>query len=114
MSDLFRVRVIGMTKPMVLDLPDPESLMVYQARVSNPTNQKKMTTGEKVISNEKFVASCKARGEWSIFQMVNINLEIIGPRDITRQFTRHESMLVVETRATGDEIWARFTGLPLR
>lgn len=96
MSDLFRVRVIGMTKPMVLDLPDPESLMVYQARVSNPTNQKKMTTGEKVISNEKFVASCKARGEWSIFQMVNINLEIIGPRDITRQFTRHESMLVVE------------------
>lgn len=93
---LFNVRVIGMTKPMVLDLPDPESLMVYQARVSNPTNQAKMTAGEKVISNEKFVASCKARGEWSVFQMVNINLEIIGPRDITRQFTRHESMLVIE------------------
>lgn len=64
MTDLFNVRVIGMTKPMVLDLPDPESLMVYQARVSNPANQNKMTAGEKVISNEKFVASCKAVGSF--------------------------------------------------
>lgn len=96
MKDLFSVRAIGMTKPIVLDIPEPEDLIVYQARVSAPGNQAKMLAGEKVVPSPKFVDSCKARGEWSVFQMVNINLEIVGPRDITRQFTRHTSMLVVE------------------
>ena len=40
-----RVRVIGMTKPIVLDLPTPEDLIVYQARVSAPQNQQKMLAG---------------------------------------------------------------------
>lgn len=93
---LCHVRVIGMTKPMVLDLPTPEDLIVYQARVSAPKNQQKMLDGEASVPTAKFVESCKARGEWSVFQMVNINVEIIGPRDVTRQFTRHESMAVVE------------------
>ncbi|ODT60987.1 MULTISPECIES: FAD-dependent thymidylate synthase [Paracoccus] len=96
MKDLFDVRVIAMTKPVVLDIPTTEDLIVYQSRVSNIRNQEKQLAGEKVISSEKFIASCKARGEWSVMQMANINLEIVGPRDITRQFTRHESMLVVE------------------
>ncbi len=91
-----RVRVIGMTKPVVLDLPTPEDLIVYQARVSAPQNQDKMLAGASVVPAAKFIRSCKDRGEWSVFQMVNINLEIVGPRDITRQFTRHESLAVVE------------------
>lgn len=93
---LFNVRVIGITKPVVLDLPDTESLLVYQARVSNQANQKKMLAGEKVISNRKFLESCMSRGEWSVLQMANIVVEIIGPRDVTRQFTRHTSMSVIE------------------
>lgn len=91
-----RVRVIGMTKPVVLDLPTPEDLIVYQARVSAPKNQQKMLDGTVAVAAAKFIQSCKDRGEWSVFQMVNINLEIIAPRDISRQFTRHESMAVVE------------------
>lgn len=96
MGNLFSVRAIGITRPLVLDLPTTEDLIVYQARVSAPANQEKMLAGEKVVATEKFIQSCKDRGEWSVFQMVNVNLEITGPCDITRQFTRHASMLVVE------------------
>lgn len=93
---LCRVRVIAVTKPVVLDIPTVEDLIVYQARVSAPKNQEKMLAGEATVPSEKFIQSCKDRAEWSVFQMANANLEIIGPRDVTRQFTRHESMAVVE------------------
>ena len=93
---LFDVRVIAMTRPVVLDIPTTEDLVVYQARVSAPRNQAKQLAGEKVITTEKFIRSCKERNEWSVFSMANISLEIVGPRDVTRQFTRHTSMAVVE------------------
>lgn len=96
MTQLFNVRAVGMTKPLVLDLETTEDLIVYQARVSAPKNQQKMLSGGATVPTTKFIESCKARDEWSVFQMANINLEISGPRDILRQFTRHESMGVVE------------------
>lgn len=83
-----RARLIAVTKP-VIDLPDALSLVGYCARVSNPANQDNPSV-------DRLLDFCIRNRHWSVFQMVNALVEIEGPRDITRQFTRHESMVVIE------------------
>ncbi len=81
-----KVRLIGVTKPVVDFIPDSEGLVSYQARVSNPKNQDNFDTALGLL---KF---CAREGHWSVFQMVNAVIEIEAPRDISRQILRHQSM----------------------
>ena len=78
-------RIIATTQPVVDDIPNAEALIAYCARASNPDNQHNHETGAGLL---RF---CIRNCHWSVFQMSNAVLEITGPRDITRQFLRHES-----------------------
>jgi thymidylate synthase (FAD) len=62
-----------------------EDLVVYCARVSNPSNQDNKTTNSKLI---KYLIDNK---HWSPLEMVSICLEIETTRDISRQILRHRS-----------------------
>lgn len=79
------VKAIGVTVPLVDYIPDSEGLISYQARVSNPNNQLNFETADKLL------AFCARENHWSVFDMVNLVLEIKAPRDISRQILRHSS-----------------------
>lgn len=85
-EEAVKVRLIGVTQPVVDFIPDSEGLVSYQARVSNPKNQDNFDTALGLL---KF---CAREGHWSVFQMVNAVIEIEAPRDISRQILRHQSM----------------------
>ena len=59
--------------------------IAYCARVSNPANQNKTDT------NEKLVQYLIAHQHWSPLEMVSLCLEIVTTRDISRQILRHRS-----------------------
>ena len=80
-----KATLIALTNPLIeLRVPNAEGLVAYCARVSNPQHQ------DKELGS--LLDYCIRNKHWSIFQMVNAVMEIEGPRDITRQFTRHSSM----------------------
>jgi thymidylate synthase (FAD) len=78
------VKLIGVTAP-VADHNTAEDMIVYMARVSNPSNQN--TTRD----NDKLIRYLIRNQHWSPFQMVNIVMEINVTRDIARQILRHRS-----------------------
>jgi len=92
------VSLIGVTQPTLFlanmnDLPEKakdipqmtaEQLIAYCARVSNPANQDNP-------DSEKLLKYCVRNEHWSIFEMVNVVLEINTTRDIARQILRHRS-----------------------
>ena len=80
-----KVKAIGVTVPVIEDIPDSEGLISYSARVSNPKNQNNFETANKLL------AYCARNSHWSIFEMCNVILEIETPRDIARQILRHRS-----------------------
>lgn len=83
-------KLVGITQPTVeVPAANAEALVAYCARVSNPSNQDNP-------EYEKLFNYCVNYKHWSIFQVVNAVIEIQAPRDITRQFTRHGSLLVIE------------------
>jgi thymidylate synthase (FAD) len=82
---MLSVTPIAMTQPLVDFIPDSEGIMSYCARVSNPSNQTNFATADGLLSY------CAREGHWSVFEMVNIILEIKAPRDISRQLIRHKS-----------------------
>lgn len=63
--------------------PDAEELLMYCARVSNPSNQDS--------KNKRLLAYCAENGHWSVFEMANMVLEINTSRAIARQILRHRS-----------------------
>ena len=63
----------------------PEELIVYIARVSNPSNQDNMETAPKLI---KYLIDNK---HWSPFEMVDMTVEIVTSRAIAQQILRHRS-----------------------
>jgi thymidylate synthase (FAD) len=79
------VTPIAMTQPLVSFIPDGEGLMAYCARVSNPSNQNNFATADGLLKY------CAKHGHWSVFEMVNVVLEIKAARDISRQILRHKS-----------------------
>ena len=85
MNQQFTVTPVAMTQPLVDFIPDGEGLMAYCARVSNPNNQTNFDTADKLLKY------CAKHGHWSVFEMVNVVLEIKAPRDISRQLLRHRS-----------------------
>jgi thymidylate synthase (FAD) len=80
------VKLVSITKSLV-DAKDlnPEELIVYIARVSNPSNQLNSETADKLVS---YLAKNK---HWSPFEMVDMTVEIITSRGIAQQILRHRS-----------------------
>lgn len=60
-------------------------LVVYCARISNPTNQELNTNNDRLIN---YLVTHK---HWSPFEMVSICISINTTRDISRQILRHRS-----------------------
>lgn len=84
-----KVKLVSYSKPSrefasegVYDVQD---LIAYCARVSNPSNQLNMETGEKLI---RYLIKHK---HWSPLEMASACLEITTTRDIARQILRHRS-----------------------
>jgi len=88
MYDYQRVRLIGITQPIADEFVadnNAENLISYCARVSNPSNQNNFQSASKLLQY------CIKNNHWSIFEMVNLTLEIETTRDIARQILRHRS-----------------------
>lgn len=79
------VRVISVSTPVVPEIPDAESVVSYAARVSNPSNQDNFDTADKLLKY------CANNGHWSVFEQATATVEIVCPRDISRQILRHRS-----------------------
>jgi thymidylate synthase (FAD) len=81
------VKLISITQPHADDLLrlTPEELIVYVARVSNPSNQLNRETAPKLI---QYLIENK---HWSPFEMVDMTVGIITSRAIAQQILRHRS-----------------------
>ena len=78
------VKLIGVTAPFA-GHNSAEDMIVYMARVSNPSNQ------DMTRSDEKLIRYLIKNQHWSPFEMVNVVMEISTTRDIARQILRHRS-----------------------
>lgn len=67
---------------------NPEELIMYCARVSNPDGQ---TSG-----NPKLLGYCIKHGHWSVFETANLTVEINTTRGIAPQILRHRSFTFQE------------------
>ena len=67
-----------------------DEMVAYLARISNPDNQGNDATAPKLV---KYLIDHQ---HWSPFEMVNVCLEIVCPRDIARQILRHRSFTFQE------------------
>lgn len=85
MFDFNKVKVIGVTKPVVDFIPDSEGILSYAARVSSPNNQENFDTAGKLL------AYCVKHKHYSVFETCSLTMEIETPRDIARQILRHRS-----------------------
>lgn len=74
-----------MTQSFVDGIETPEDLIIYCARVSNPSNQMNTETAPKLI---QYLIKHK---HWSPFEMVNVSFEIKTSRAIAAQILRHRS-----------------------
>ena len=85
MFDFNKIRAIGVTVPVVDDIPDSEGILSYAARVSSPKNQDNFETAGKLLQY------CVKHKHYSVFETCNLVMEIETPRDIARQILRHRS-----------------------
>jgi len=83
------VKLVGVTAPYA-GHNSAEDMIVYMARVSNPTNQ------SMVKGDEKLIRYLIKNQHWSPFEMVNVVMEINTTRDIARQILRHRSFAFQE------------------
>lgn len=84
------VKLISLTQthllnPIGSEPLNPEQLIVYIARVSNPSNQMNSETADKLI---RYLIKNK---HWSPFEMVDMTIEIKTSRAIAAQILRHRS-----------------------
>ena len=85
MFEFNKTRAIGVTVPVVGDIPDSEGILSYAARVSSPKNQDNFETAGKLLQY------CVKHKHYSVFETCNLVMEIETPRDIARQILRHRS-----------------------
>lgn len=81
-----QVKLISITQPLVEGIKTAEELIVYCARVSNPSNQLNVETGAKLINY------CVKNKHWSIFEQASFCVEIKTSRAIAAQILRHKSL----------------------
>jgi thymidylate synthase (FAD) len=79
-----KVKVVAYTQ-WAPDNEQDTDILAYCARVSNPDNQENP-------DYDKLLTYCAKNSHWSVFEMVNIVLEINTSRDISRQILRHSSL----------------------
>jgi len=81
-----KVKLVSLTKSIIDNKElSPEELIVYTARVSNPSNQLNFETSDKLIS---YMVKNK---HWSPFEMCDMTVEIVTSRGIAQQILRHRS-----------------------
>lgn len=81
-----QVKLVSITEPKINSvISNAEELIVYCARVSNPSNQLNTHTAPKLI---KYLIDHK---HWSPFEMASMALEIETSRAIAAQILRHRS-----------------------
>ena len=85
MFEFNKVKVIGVTQPVVDFIPDSEGILSYAARVSSPNNQEYFYTAGNLL------AYCVKHKHYSVFETCSLTMEIETPRDIARQILRHRS-----------------------
>jgi thymidylate synthase (FAD) len=78
-------KIVAITNPLIEGVDTSGDFIAYAARVSNPSNQ--MNSG----TSEKLLKYCAKHAHWSVFEMVNVVMEIETTRDIARQILRHRS-----------------------
>jgi thymidylate synthase (FAD) len=83
------IKLVSYTTPaeglLKVGMSEPQDLVAFCARVSNPSNQNNTETSEKLINY------LIKNYHWSPLEMVNACLEIETTRDIARQILRHRS-----------------------
>ena len=81
-----QVKLVSITKSLIEEKElTAEELIVYTARVSNPSNQLNSQTADKLIN---YMIKNK---HWSPFEMVDMTVEITTSRGIAQQILRHRS-----------------------
>lgn len=83
--ELPQIKIVAITQPRVEGIRTPDEFLAYAARVSNPSNQMNNETGPNLLKY------CVKNNHWSVFEMVNVCMEITTTRDIARQILRHRS-----------------------
>lgn len=86
--DFIKAEIIGYTQPSNKykeSFSDVKDLVVFCARVSNPSNQYNTETSDKLIN---YLIRNK---HWSPLEMASVTIQIDAPRDIARQLLRHRS-----------------------
>jgi thymidylate synthase (FAD) len=78
-------KIVAVTNPLVEGVASADQFIAYAARVSNPSNQMNNETSEKLLKY------CIRNNHWSVFEMVNVVMEIETTREIARQILRHRS-----------------------
>lgn len=81
-----KTSIVSMTCSLIGDVNlNPEELIVYVARVSNPSNQLNTETSDKLIA---YMVKHK---HWSPFEMADMTISIVTSRAIAQQILRHRS-----------------------
>jgi len=80
-----KVNLVSVTQSANLHSLTPEQLIVYIARVSNPSNQTNIQSADRLIH---YLIQNK---HWSPFEMVDMTVEITTSRAIAHQLIRHRS-----------------------
>ena len=78
-------KIISITQPILDGVETAEQFIAYTDRVSNPSNHHNHETLEKLLQY------CLRNKHFSIFEMVNVVMQIDTTRDIARQILRHRS-----------------------
>jgi thymidylate synthase (FAD) len=85
------MRLIDLSQPLSPEFGrNLEELMVFKARVSNPSNQQNHDTADKLL---RF---CVMHGHWSVLEMASATIEIETTRATSAQLTRHRSFTFQE------------------
>lgn len=80
----------------MMEQMSPEELIVYIARVSNPSNQMNMESAPKLIN---YLIKHK---HWSPFEFVDMTVQIVTRRSIAAQILRHKSFSFQEFCMSGE------------
>ena len=86
-----QVKLIAVTEPRIEingERLTPEGLIAYCARVSSPHQENP--------DYVKLLRFCIREGHWSVFEMIDMNLEITTTRAIAPQILRHKSFCFQE------------------
>jgi thymidylate synthase (FAD) len=102
-----KTKLIAITQPLIPGVSNAEEVIVYAARVSNPSNQLNMATSERLLRY------CITHGHWSVFETASMTVEIQTSRAIAAQILRHRSFTFQEFSQRYSEV-QKFESFELR